>query len=520
MSRTNTIYRGVVASICVLAFFLPASLTAQTVGWQLKPADYTDIARFGNNLYQVVKDGRIGIIHADGTIVVPVAADNISRFYENVALVTVEEAEGKQCILGVLDVDGVYTPFPKPYYTLSGQEFFSDGVISVVNQKGKKGYVNKSGDAVCGFDKSYYRIKPFTEGYAAVSEKRGYYYLIDKHGEKKKLQLPDDMVGGSIGYVFNVWKGKALAIDTYDNFYQYDFTTGECRKMGKNLKEYDATDYLFRPKALTSCDETAPFTSLPAGVQGLAPSLKNGKYGFEENGKVILPCQLNAATPFEDGLSIVDFNGKKGILRLYADQQEFGLTAERSHIEFDAGTTVSCQFALQIPAAWSSTPIDVMLADGSNGGSVSPVREGSQYVVKVSPAHSMKQEYAVTISSEGLQLWTGSLAYTLKRKVVDLVINSLVLDADITDLDRKVTGSFVIYNPNEEEITANLNMTYSSMIDVVGGYPQSVVLKAGERKKMEFYIVTAKNRGKWEHTITVSSSKGGSATITSEVDTF
>lgn len=521
MGSVQNTYRVLfVWMLIALTSLFPSKVVGQTVAWELSPSDYSAITRFGKNLYQVEQGGKWGLIRADGTIVVPVEADDISKFYDHLALVTVNEAEGRNRIMGVLADDGTYTPFAKVYYTLSGQEFFSEGLISVQNAKGKKGYVNKTGDAVCGFDKTYYRIKPFTEGYAAVSVKRGYFYLIDKHGEKKQMQLPDDQVGGSIGYVYNAWQGKTLLIDTYNNFYKYDLNTGDCVKLGKELKEYDATDFLFRPVTLTGCSDTAPFVPLPDGEKGLSPTKQGGKYGFEDNGKLVLPCQLTSATPFEDGLSIVELNGKKGILRYYGGQADFSVNAQQSQIEFDAGSTVSCKFALQVPSVWSGKQVEVTLTERGVGDGFAPAWDGNQYAVQLSPVKSVQKDYTVVVSAEGLQLWSGNLAYTLKKKVVGLTIGSLALDGDITDIDGKLNGSFVIYNPNEEEVVTSIGFTHSSMIAEVGGYPQTLKLGAGERKTVSFYLATVKKQGKWEHTISVSSSKGGSASLTAEIETF
>jgi len=117
-------------------------------------------------------------------------------------------------------------------------------------------------------------------------------------------------------------------------------------------------------------------------------------------------------------------------------------------------------------------------------------------------------------------LWTGELSYTLKKKAVGLEINSLVLDHNVTDPNYRVPGSFTIYNPNENEVTADISFTHSSMIREVGGYPKSVTLKSGERRKVEFYIETTNRRGDWKHTIGVSSSKGGATSLTMEVKTL
>ena len=60
---------------------------AQTVVWQMKPTDYNSIERINDNLYKVVRNGKIGLINADGSIVADVVNDEISDFYEHKALI-------------------------------------------------------------------------------------------------------------------------------------------------------------------------------------------------------------------------------------------------------------------------------------------------------------------------------------------------------------------------------------------------------------------------------------------------
>ena len=52
---------------------------AQTVVWLMPPTkNYSNIERIGNNLFKVVRDGKIGLIKTDCTEVTPAVNDNIS----------------------------------------------------------------------------------------------------------------------------------------------------------------------------------------------------------------------------------------------------------------------------------------------------------------------------------------------------------------------------------------------------------------------------------------------------------
>lgn len=515
-------------ALSVLLLLLCVPVSAQTVGWRLPLTNYSSIVRFGPDLFQVEQGGNVGLIHSDGTEVVPVKASKIGGFYDGLALVTVDEGANRSRILGVLDTDGRYTPFSQPFYTLSGQEFFSEGLLSVMDGNEKKGYIDATGARRCGFDHDYSRIKPFTGGFAAVSVKgTNKYYLINRQGVPLSITLPDELMGHTILYTYNPVRGKVLYYDDYAKCCKYDIESHRSERWKEldDPKKLPPSDYLFRPQeVLKMLNEKvldkAPFTTLPDGRKGLEPYMQNGKYGFVANGETVLPCQLDSATAFEDGLSVVSLNGRLGILSYYEGQQGFELTTPQAQLDFDGGSSVVCQFLLQVPQAWKGKPVSVTLLDKDSHGEVSHTGDNGQFAFQLTPEHSVQKSYEVSVASEGLQLWTGELNYTLKKKAVGLSIGSLVLDADITNLDYQVPGSFVIYNPNEDEVTADISFTHSKMVKSVGGYPHTVTLKSGERRKIDFYIVTTNSRGNWRHTIGVSSSKGGSATVTAEVKTI
>lgn len=527
MKRNQNTYNLLAAFILMLTM-LPKPLTAQTVGWRLPLTNYSHIERFGPDLYKVEQGDKVGLIHSDGSVVVPVEASAIGGFFNQIALVTVQESSSRHRILGLLFSDGKYTPFEQPYYTLSGQEFFSNGLLSVMDAEEKKGYIDETGKPRCGFDRDYDRVKPFTEGYAAVREKgRMRYYLIDKQGVPLSIVLPEDLTGHVVDNAYNPVQGKVLYYDDYEKCCKFDISTGKSERL-KKLDGFDnmpKTDYLFRPqivvKQLGEQVLTKPvFSHLPSGQLGLQPTTQNGKVGFVANGQVVLPCQLDSATPFEDDLSVVSLNGRLGILRYISGQQGFELTTPQAQIDFDGGSSVACQFLLQVPQAWNGKPVSVTLTDKDTRDPMAHSGENGQFAFQLTPERSVKKSYDVSVVSEGLLLWTGELSYTLKKKNVGLSVASLVLDHNITNQDYQVPGSFVIYNPNEEDMTADISFTHSNLIREVGGYPKSIMVKSGERRKVDFYIVTTNRRGTWKHTIGVSTSKGGSTTLTTEVETL
>ena len=80
---------------------------SQTVVWQMLPTDYNQIERISSTLFKVVRNGKIGLINADGTLVSPVINDNISDYYEHKALITSSDGHGER-ITGCLTDNGLY----------------------------------------------------------------------------------------------------------------------------------------------------------------------------------------------------------------------------------------------------------------------------------------------------------------------------------------------------------------------------------------------------------------------------
>ena len=399
--------------VTVFFFFSCSASIAQTVVWQMQPADYSEIVRINSNLYKVVRNGKIGLINADGTIVAPVENDNIGGFYDHKALVTHGDGKGER-VAGCLTDDGKYYAFSNKYYTLSGQKFFSDGLLSVANEQGKLGYVDFSGNAVLGFDGKYDRIKPFVEGYASVFKNKKY-SLIDKDGTPVRFTFKriGEVNGGT-----NVYNGLVYVWEDETHFYTYDVNKGGACESAKRPSSR-SLDYLYRFSCISGQSKEVPFTDLKmkaTGNVGLSPVSERGVYGYTSGESVVLPCQLSTATPFEDDLAIVSLNGQKGILQ-YVDGDNFQIAAPVSSYSFYAGDEKSCQFNVSVPSAWKNKAIEVITRD-SKGTTISTANVGDSYTFNVHPSSTGRQDYTVAIYAERLKLFEGNLTFTFTKKEI------------------------------------------------------------------------------------------------------
>ena len=171
--------------------------------------------------------------------------------------------------MGCLSDNGTYNAFAEKYYTLVGQKFFSDGLLSVADADGNVGYIDTFGNKVVGFDGRFDRIKPFSEGYAAVFKNKRY-SLISKSGETVKFKF---LGIAEVNSGTNVYKGKVYVWDTTGKLYSsfVDNATsngsvvyvGNQRQSGVCVKTKwpgnRAYDYLYRFSAYTGDGKNVPF---------------------------------------------------------------------------------------------------------------------------------------------------------------------------------------------------------------------------------------------------------------------
>ena len=399
----------------LFAFFTICG-NCQTVVWQMPPTDYNQIERISSTLFKVVRNGKIGLINADGTMVAPVVNDNISDCYEHKALITSNDGHGER-ITGCLTDNGIYYGYSTKYYTLNGQKFFSDDLISVADENGKLGYIDERGNQILGFDGKYSRIKPFTEGHATVMKNKKY-VLINKDGDEMRFVYRKG-VGAAIAGCTNVYNGKAYVYDEFGgsdrSFFIYDAVRkSDIEKIGR-IKN-TAMDYLYCYQSVSGRTKEIPFEKMKpySGRKGLAASLSNGMYGYLSGGSPIVPCQFSSASQFEDGLAIVNINGQMGILK-FVDGASFDVTTPTAKHDFYAGNSVSCSFNLSIPSIWQGRSIDVILKD-INGSAISTTNTSGTYTFSVKPSASGQLEYSVIVNGEGMCLYESTINYTFNKR--------------------------------------------------------------------------------------------------------
>lgn len=408
----NKVYR---LGFCIVLLISTTVTMAQTVEWRLKPStDYDEITLVGKNLFKVVTGGRIGLINSDGTVVETMDNDALTLFYEDKALLTKSDSHGER-ITGVLISDGTYHKFNKKYYVLTGQNFFSDDLLTVEDEDFNKGYVNYLGAKVLGFDGKYSKIKPFVKGYASVF-KGGKYMLINKEGQVANFVFRNGV--GEITRGSNVHPdGRVYVLDGYSRkFYTYN-TISKSPLEKASIQKLSSYDYLYRFSEITGATKEVPFKDIPySGLKGVKPFNDDGKYGYKsEDGVIIVPAQLSKASQFVDDYAVVEINGRKGILK-YVDNGTFELSKTGEGQKFYAGDKLTCSFNFRLPPIWRNGNVTVRLLDDS-GTAVDYKQDGATYTFSVKPTVTGTKTYQLRVRSEGLLLYEAQLSYQFTKKI-------------------------------------------------------------------------------------------------------
>lgn len=408
-------------------FCLSVTVTslAQTAVWSLHPGNYVEIQCIGKHTYKVTHiDGHSSVmsISADGKAQSIVTCDEITPFYKNWALL-IKHEEKKRRVIGSLSSDGTCNLFKAVFYTLTNQEFYSEGLLTVENDKGEKVYIDYQGNERIGTGKKYKRIKPFSEGYAVVFNDDQKSNYINKDGQI--LPIRSSLLNNvELFQVMNFYQGRALMMGKNKDYFICDIE-GNGEKLSKKPESLEY-DYLYRFVSNNdNVQKTPPYDPVYKGVVDTLVKLKvvgkgkNTRYGYSmvKDSKTMLPCQFSLAEPFIDSFAIVKMtDGKQGILHLSSDAiTEFNVSTVNKTIQFDKpAEPVTCQFTIS-PVDWRGSQIQAQLAE-HDGVEVKSEGNGLFSFIFFPSERAPQKTFKINLLSEGLLLTTRSITIEFKKK--------------------------------------------------------------------------------------------------------
>ena len=418
----------------------------QSVTWEMPLHDCSLLERIGHNLYKIVKDGKTGVVNSKGNILVPIENSDITNFHDGVSLIL----SGNR-INGLLNLNGIYSRFKEDYYTLDGQEFFSDGYVTIMNNKGQKGFVDFDGNSM-GFDKEYTRVKPFVEGYAAVYN-GSQYSLVNK----MLVPVPIKIGVGTITRGTNMFNGKAIVWDSEGQAYEVNtLSTKRSDKYDFNRLKDRRFDYLHRLVCVTNQGTSIEWDGLKK-IDVVVPSYRgeNNLYGYEN----ILPCQFNYADSFCEGLAIVQMGSQWGILRLCSEDAPFKLVAQDRYL-FKEGESVICSLQFSsLPQRWQDANLTYYVkAIDTNHVVAQGAIKNKTFNFRIVPERE-NNTFELQVYSDKLLLWSKDINIVFKKRL-NFQAAIRVLNTRAKEDDRCYV-QISLKNPNDEPI--------ESLITIDGG---------------------------------------------------
>lgn len=497
---------------CLIAITVIVAVTvsAQIITWAVKPGLYSKIEPCWEDLYFVYNGNNVGVIYGDGREIVTPNASRITGFYGGLALVLNSDG-GKERVLGILSTDGSYSRIDGIYYTIPYQEFFSEGLLTVINSKNQACYMNTNGVVVKSFNVSF--ISPFSEGYAVVGEGKDY-SIIDKRFNTLTIQLGtvSQVYGGS-----NIYKGVAVVWDGNGRFYNFDVNRGICTKSKPIPIDYD---YMYCFSSITGRSDIVPYTQPMRSSQTLPVSEQGNKYGYMNTKNTILPCQFEQAENFYGDYAIVKAKGGYGILSLHNTTESFDAKVS-SDVNYrkSASKELSHKFEIHVPSLWKSDDLIIRVKD-ENGVLMKINNNNSNYYEFKSDGAIGTKKFSVEINADDLCLWNGEITYNYtveaEPKQMDdgtrlkpLTVSLQTTNNMKADRNNRCCLKATISNPNSTPITTKVMWSGSHMLIDSN---TTVTIRANDKTVVDIYLKVSK-AGTTKQSVTVSTNAGGSATL-------
>ena len=456
---------------------------AQTARWSVKPI-YSSIEPMDENIMKVKVGGKVGAITRSGRVLVEPIADSLTAFVEGKALALgAFNGAGKEeyYLMGILGQDESVKR-PSSTWYVHDYPFFSDGLLPVYDDRGYYGYLDGNGKVAVPF--KYMNVRPFCQGYAAVSKARpeilgrvtdgikafglNSVFYIDKNGDELKL----DKIIGTIDMGTSFYQGVAVVQMRKGGSYCTIGLDGKVQQM--NVDPILRFDWKFR-----FSDEKFPEYVDRTTADGPFVFYEGGRIGYRAGNKVFLPPQFVQARDFKGGYALASSNyGFFGILQIIPEGQVI-CAQEQGPIDPGEGKE-SVNFHLTLPEIFRNVDWKVICqADGQ------PAQEtylfSNDFPQRMATFSLPKVPRTVAVSVDGIIIYKG--AFPVLEPDTELVVSISPTSRRANAKDH-FSFEVVISNPGKRNVEIPVSMSGKSLVFK----DRTVSIPAGEKTRVVAYF--------------------------------
>lgn len=448
---------------------------AQSVKWSVPP-EYESIDQVSEKLYKVTTVKGVGVVTADGKMVVdPEEADKITDFSEGLAVALKVDKSKNYRLAGIISEDGEMLVPPGEFY-VGDYPFFSEGMLPVFNKKGAYGFLDKEGGLAVDF--KYSTVHPFCQGYALVglgkpskngsstgdplSSKDPVTY-VDRNG----VEISLDKSLGKITFGTSFYRDEAV-VRTKSGSFATIGTNGQIVQL--DVKPNLKFDWKYRLS-----DEKQPegYTE-PIVINGPTTYQENGKFGYVKGSRRILNAQFEEAKPFMEGYAVAKVrSGEVGVLKLI--DGEVSCSLERGSVAVNEKGKEGVAAVVTLPEEFKDDDISVRCFGDDHNSEFTlrgdgTIKRTAQYVLP-SSTHN------VEVTCNGLVIFSGEFDALGPDASITVAASTTQNRANEKD-EQPFVVSFT--NSGKQDVKLTVSISGSN----VSSKKTTITVKAGQKARV------------------------------------
>lgn len=339
-----------IASLFAISLISAIGLSAQTYDWALRPT-LKSIDLYAENAYKVKDtDNKCWLLNDQGYKIYDPFMENAYNIkYDSISpliggyglLMDYDLSRQGWRLIGVYNANNqsIKNFSEKDKYYVDEYAFFSENLLPVRKDNKKYGYITPDGVKITKF--AFESAMPFSEGKAAVSKSKsifnknllntilnspssGNYTYIDYSGNERPVS---PAAGKKIIFGTTFMNGEATVISSTGQVFRIDERMQPISVTDRDHIELDGAgvNVKLTPNTIVGI----PFkAALPPNE--ITKIVRDGKVGYQKNGKIIVVPQFDTAGEFNRGLIPVSLNSGIGLIRLIEDSLEVSLSASKN----------------------------------------------------------------------------------------------------------------------------------------------------------------------------------------------